>query len=92
MTVSSSMRAVDRPPAATSRTAIERLGQTVEQGLDAGGIGAVADERRVGAGAQREPEGIDDQALAGAGLAGDDVEAGLEREADAFDERQVGDG
>ena len=46
---SSSRRAVDRPVAATSRTAISGSGMPVEQGLDAGDVGAVADERRVGA-------------------------------------------
>ena len=53
----------------------ERLRQAIEEGLDAGGVGAVADERGVRAGAERQPQRIDEQALAGAGLAGDDVEA-----------------
>ena len=39
-----------------------------------------------------QPEGIDQQALAGAGLAGDDVEARPERQAQPVDQRQVGDG
>ena len=70
----------------------QRLRQAVEQRLDPRGLGAVADERRVGAGAQRQPERVDEQALAGAGLAGDDVEAGSSVEAQAVDQREVGDG
>ena len=54
--------------------------------------GAVADERRVGPRAERQPERIDEQALARPGLAGDDVEAGVERQAQAVDEGEVGDG
>ena len=69
----------------------QRLRQPIEQRLDARGLGAVADQGRVGAGAHREPEGVDQQALAGARLAGDDVEAGIEREAQPVDEREVGD-
>ena len=53
----------------------ERLRQPVEERLDAGRLRAVADERRVGARAGDQPERVDEQALAGAGLAGDDVEA-----------------
>ena len=70
----------------------ERLGQAVEQRLDPGGLGAVADQRRVRARAERQPQRIDEQALAGAGLAGDDVETRRSSvEAQAVDERQVGD-
>ena len=70
----------------------DRLRQPVEERLHAGGLGAVPDQGRVGAGAGHEPEGIDDQALAGAGLAGEDVEPGLERQPDPLDDREVGDG
>ena len=91
MTVSSSRRAVERPPAATSRTAISGSGQAVEQRLDARRVRAVAHERRVRAGAEGQPQRVDDQALAGAGLAGDDVEPRLERQPQALDEGEVGD-
>ena len=70
----------------------EWLRQPVEQRLDPRRLGAVADERRVGARAERQPERVDEQALARAGLAGDDVEARVEREAESVDEREVGDG
>ena len=76
----------------TSRTAMSGSGSAVEQRLDPRDVRAVADERRVGAGAERQPEGIDEQALAGPGLAGDDVQAGVERQAQPVDEGEVGDG
>ena len=60
---------------ATSRTAISGSGIAVEQRRDPRRLRAVPDERRVGAGADREPERVDQQALAGAGLAGEDVQA-----------------
>ena len=75
MTVSSSSRAVERPVGGDLADRDQRLRQPVEQRLDPRRLGAVADERRVGAGAERQPERVDEQALAGAGLAGDDVEA-----------------
>ena len=53
----------------------ERLGEPVEQCLDARGFRSVADDAGVGPGTADEPERVDEQALAGAGLAGDDVEA-----------------
>ena len=68
----------------------QRLRQPVEERLDAGALGAVADERRVGPRADGQPERVDQQALPGAGLAGDDVEARLEREPQALDDREVG--
>ncbi|HEX6350785.1 MAG TPA: hypothetical protein VF160_15520 [Candidatus Dormibacteraeota bacterium] len=44
-----------------------------------------------GAGAQREAERVDDQRLAAARLAGQQVEAGPEADARALDQRQVAD-
>ena len=70
----------------------QRLGKPVEQRLDARRLGAVADEARVRARPADEPERIDQQALAGAGLAGDDVEARPEGQAQAVDQREVADG
>ena len=64
------------PGGVTSRTAMSGSGSAVEQGLHPGDVRPVADEGRVRAGAERQPEGIDEQALAGPGLAGDDVQAG----------------
>ena len=49
----------------------------VEDRLDGATVAATADERAVGALAQREVEGADEDGLACAGLAGDDVVAGL---------------
>src|SRR6185436_9823661 len=56
----------------------QRLRDAVEERLHARHVGAMADEGRVGPRAEREPQRIDEQALARAGLAGDDVQAGLE--------------
>jgi hypothetical protein len=58
----------------------ERLRQAIEQGLDPACLGPVPDQRRVGPGTDCQAQGIDQEALAGAGLAGEDVEAGLERD------------
>ena len=42
----------------------ERLGDPVEERLDPGDVGAVADEAAVRPGAERQPERVDEQALA----------------------------
>ena len=70
----------------------QRLRHPVEQRLDPGRRRAVADEPRVGARAEGQPERVDEQALAGARLAGDDVEPGAELEPQPVDQREVGDG
>ena len=44
-----------------------------------------------GAGAEQQPDGLDEDGLAGAGLAGQDVEAGLELDLDGLDHRKVAD-
>ena len=69
--------------AVTSRTAISGSGGAVEQRLDAGAVRAVANERRIGAGAERQPQRVDEQALARAGLAGEDVQPGARARAAA---------
>jgi hypothetical protein len=51
----------------------------------------VAHERGVGARAQREAKGVDQEALARAGLPGQDVEPPGELQAEPVDEREVGD-
>ena len=70
----------------------QRLRKAVEQRLDPRRLGAVADEARVRARSPHEPEGIDQQALARAGLAGDDVQPRPEGQAQPVDQRQVADG
>src|SRR4029077_12353669 len=70
----------------------ERLREPVEQRLDARRFRAVADDTCVGPSTPDETERVDEQTLAGARLAGDDVEARLERQAQAIDEGQVADG
>ena len=77
-TVSSSSRAVERPAAATSRTAISGSGI---RSKSASTRAASAPWRTSVVSARApsdEPERVDEQALAGAGLAGDHVQPGAE--------------
>ena len=67
----------------------ERLGQPVEQRLDPRDVGAVTDQTGVRPGATDEPEGVDQEALPGARLAGDHVEPRTERQAQPVDEREI---
>src|SRR6185295_3627230 len=60
-----------------------------ELALDGRGLGAVAHDVRIGALADQEVDRLDEQRFAGAGLAGDDVEARAELEVGAFDQGQV---
>ena len=69
----------------------QRLRHAIEERFDAGQVGAVPDEGRVGARPEGEAERVDHEALAGPGLAGQDVEAGLEPQAQAVNEAQVDD-
>ena len=92
MTVSSSIRATVRPLAADLANADERLGIAIEERLDAGAPGAGADERRVRASAANQQQRVDQQRLAGAGLAGDRREPGPERDARPRQDGEVGDG
>ena len=52
----------------------------VEEGLDGATVGPAADEGAVGAFAEDEVEGADEDGLAGAGFAGNDVVTGPELE------------
>ena len=70
----------------------QRLREPVEERRHARGIGAVADQRRVGAGSGRKAQRVDQEALAGSGLAGEDVQPGRELEPEPLDQRQIGDG
>ena len=67
-------------------------GRSVEDRLDAGGIGPGADLVGGGARAERECDGVDDQRLAGAGLAGEHREARREGEPHRLDHGEVLDG
>src|SRR4051794_18349768 len=82
-----------RPPASRDLAADdESLGQSIEQRLDSGDLCAVADKAGVGACTGDEAERVDQQALPGARLAGDHVEARFESQPQAIDQREVGDG
>jgi hypothetical protein len=70
----------------------ERLWQPFEEGLHPGPLRPVADETRGNPRSEGQAQGVDQQALARAGLAGDDVEAGPELETNPVDQAQVGDG
>ena len=69
----------------------QRLREAVEQRGHARGLGAVADEGRVRARPGREAERVDQEALAGAGLAGEDVQARRQLEAQPVDQGEVDD-
>ena len=56
-----------------------------------GGVLARADEVAGGAAAEQQADGLDEDGLAGAGLAGQDVEAGVELDLDRVDDREVPD-
>ncbi len=61
----------------------------VEHGLDGATVAAAADERAVSAFAEDEVERADDDGLARAGLAGDDVAAGLKFQREVAHEGEV---
>ena len=71
-----------RPPASRDLASDdEGLGQSIEERLDSGRLCAVADKAGVGACTGDEAERVDQQALPGARLAGDHVEARFEASA-----------
>ena len=80
------------PAGADFADADKRLRYAVEQRLHARRLRAVADEAGVGAPTQHQRQRIDEQALARAGLTGDDGEASRKRDAHVLDEGQVADG
>jgi len=61
----------------------------VENGFDGTTVTAAADERPVGAFAEDKVKRADDDGFARAGLAGDDIAAGLELERQVRHEREV---
>ena len=65
------------------------MNSNIEHGLDRATFLAAADERAVGAFAEDEVERADDDGLARAGLAGDDVAAGLEFQREVGHEGEV---
>ena len=69
----------------------ERLRQPIEQRLDAGGFRAMPDEACIRACPERKAQGVDEKALSGTGLAGQDVEARAELEPQPVDEGEIGD-
>ena len=69
----------------------ERLRHPVEQGLDPCLVGAMPDQGGVGPGADGEPQGIDEQALAGTGLSGQHIEPRLEGDGQPLDQGEVAD-
>ncbi len=65
------------------------VGDNRELGADAGLPGARAEQLQIGAAAEGEAEGIQQDRLAGAGLAGQHGEAGIDLEIQAVDEDDV---
>ena len=64
-------------------------GIDVEDGLHGRRLGVRADQVGLRAGAQEQQDGVDEDGLAGARLAGQDIEAGSERDGDFFDHREA---
>jgi len=64
----------------------------VEHGLHRGGLGARADEVGLGTGTADQKEGVDDDGLAGPGLAGEDVQARRKDDARLLQDGQIPDG
>jgi hypothetical protein len=67
------------------------VGVDGELGADAGLPGAGAEQQPVGAAAERKAEGIEQDRLAGAGLAGQHGQAGADLQVQAVDEDDVAD-
>ena len=70
---------------------VDGLAGDVEDGLDEGLALARPDEVGGTLVAQDEADGVDDDGLAGAGLAGQDGEAGVEMDLEVLDRRQIPD-
>src|SRR5439155_22883630 len=68
---------------------LEEAGGRVELGLDVGFVAVRSDERGVTARAEQEPDRLREDRLAGAGLAGDRVQARREGELGLADEDEV---
>jgi len=66
-----------------------RIRGMVEDGFDGAGVGTGADEALVGAFAEEESEGADEDGFARAGLAGDGGETGPGLPRDVFDEGEI---
>ena len=86
-------RAVDERAAAALRgdlAADEQLfAAALEDRFDGRGVLAGADEVARGAAAEQQADGLDEDRLAGAGFAGQDVQAGVELDLDRVDDREV---
>ena len=80
-----------RPCAVISRRTMQLFPAALEDGLDRRGVLAGADEVAGRAAAEQQADRLDEDRLAGAGFARQDVEAGLEFDLDGVDDRQVAD-
>ena len=63
----------------------------MEDALDAGAVAAGAHELSAVLAAQQGVDGVDDDGLAGAGLAGEHAEVGRQRHVQPVDDGEVGD-
>src|SRR5437867_10268459 len=91
--------AIDEGPTAPLRgnfapdndfTDFRDFGAAFENRLDARGWLAGPDEVARRAAAKQQPDGLYQNRLAGAGFAGQDVQAGIEFDLDRIDDREVG--
>ena len=79
-------------PCSASNAWTAMPGRHFQLGGHRGGFLAVADQSGIGARAQRQPERVEQDRFAGAGLAGQHAEAGLELELEPVDQHDVLDG
>ena len=79
-------------PCSASKAADRVAGRQVDLGRDRGRVLARADQPAVGARAQRQAERVEQDRLAGAGLAGQHAKARLELELEPLDQHDVADG
>ena len=92
MTSAPSTNARLRPCDETSRRTItSRAVRLLEDGLDGGGLLAGPHELGAGAAADEQADRADEDRFAGAGFAGEDVEAGRELELETIDDGQMAD-
>ena len=69
----------------------ELLVALLEDRLDGGGVLPGSHQVARGAAAEQQADGFDQDRFAGAGLAGEDVQAGLELDVDGVDDGQIAD-
>src|SRR5258708_33694766 len=85
---------IRRPPRSTLfpyTTLFRSIFRKIEFGRQLGALGAGANHRAVAPAADQQLDGVDQDRLSGAGLAGEDAEAGAELQRDVLDDHEIPD-